>query len=66
MSKIEKKRVELGLSQVELSIMTGIPSETIQDWESGKTECPLYVENLLLFFLDHIFGLNEANKREQA
>ncbi len=54
MNTIKSKRIELGLTQTQLSELTGIPFRTIQNWEGGQRKCPDYVEKLLLFYLEHI------------
>lgn len=38
MTMLRKKRTERGLTQHELSVMTGIPACTISRYEQGKTE----------------------------
>jgi len=53
MNKIKDKRIELGLTQQQLSDLTGVPFRTIQNWEIGQRKCPEYVERLLLFYLEH-------------
>ena len=53
MNTIKDKRIELGLTQQQLSKITGIPFRTIQNWEGGQRKCPDYVEKLLLFYLEH-------------
>lgn len=53
MKAIKDKRIELGLTQAQLSKLTGIPLRTIENWEGGQRKCPPYVERLLLFYLDH-------------
>ena len=53
MNKIKSERIRLGLTQHQLSELTGIPFRTIQNWETGQRKCPEYVERLLLFYLRH-------------
>ena len=48
MNKIKEKRIELGLTQRQLSELTGIPLRSIENWEGGQRKCPEYVEKLLL------------------
>ena len=45
---IKAKRIELGLTQHQLSEITGVPFRTIQNWEGGKRKCPEYVEKMIL------------------
>lgn len=54
MNKIKDKRIELGLTQQQLSDLTGVPFRTIQNWETGQRKCPDYVERLLLEKLDRL------------
>lgn len=53
MTTIKDKRIELGLTQRQLSEITGVPLRTIENWEGGQRKCPDYVEKLLLFYLEH-------------
>ncbi|MDD3137527.1 MAG: helix-turn-helix transcriptional regulator [Lachnospiraceae bacterium] len=41
-------RVKAKLSQAALSKLTEIPKRTIEDWETGKFEPPVYVQKLLI------------------
>ena len=52
---IKEERLKLGLTQQQLSDLTGIPFRTIQNWEGGQRKCPEYVERLLLYYLEHEF-----------
>jgi transcriptional regulator with XRE-family HTH domain len=38
MNRIREKRLEAGLSQVRLSILTGVPNSAISDVELGKRQ----------------------------
>ena len=38
MNKYRERRIELGLSQLKLSQLTGISRQSIIRWESGKCE----------------------------
>ena len=42
------ERIKNGLTQEQLSNMTGVPVRTIQNWESGIRKCPGYVEKMIL------------------
>lgn len=53
MNKIKETRKTYGLTQHQLSDITGIPHRTIQNWEGGQRKCPEYVEKLLLFYLEN-------------
>lgn len=54
MNKIKSERIRLGLTQHQLSDLTGIPFRTIQNWEGGQRKCPDYVERLVLEKLDRM------------
>lgn len=44
---IKEMRALLGITQAAFSEKYNIPKRTIENWESGKRECPQYVHNLL-------------------
>jgi transcriptional regulator with XRE-family HTH domain len=48
MTTIKTERIKNGLTQEQLSNMTGVPVRTIQNWESGIRKCPGYVEKMIL------------------
>jgi transcriptional regulator with XRE-family HTH domain len=35
-NKIREKRIALGLSQVQLGFLIGVPNSVVSDWELGK------------------------------
>ena len=45
--KILDLRKSTGLSQVKFGNFYNIPLRTIQGWEEGQRECPVYVAELL-------------------
>lgn len=45
--QIRAIRAATGLSQVKFSERFGIPRRTIEDWETGRMSCPLYVAEML-------------------
>lgn len=53
-NNIKNLRVRFGLTQKQLSEVTGIPFRTIQNWEGGQRKCPDYVEKLLIFYLENL------------
>ena len=55
MNKIKAARIQHGLTQTQLSQITGIPFRTIQSWEEGARKCPEYVEQMTLDKLDRLF-----------
>lgn len=56
MSAIKSERIKLGLTQKQLSEITGVPERTIQNWEGGQRKCPDYVEKMVLDTLERKFG----------
>lgn len=53
---IKELRITHGLTQKQLSEITGIPERTIQNWEGGQRKCPEYVENMVAGLLEQKFG----------
>lgn len=53
---IKELRIKHGLTQKQLSEITGIPERTIQNWEGGQRKCPEYVENMVAGLLEQKFG----------
>jgi transcriptional regulator with XRE-family HTH domain len=53
---IKEARIQHGLTQTQLSQITGIPFRTIQNWEGGQRKCPDYVEKMVLNLLDQKFN----------
>lgn len=53
---IKEARIKHGLTQKQLSEITGIPERTIQNWEGGQRKCPEYVENMVAGLLEQKFG----------
>lgn len=51
---IKSERIRHRLTQHQLSVITGIPLRTIQNWEGGQRKCPEYVERLVIFYLNNI------------
>ena len=45
--KMKEIRSLTGLSQAKFGKKYGIPRRSIENWESGKTECPSYLVDLL-------------------
>ena len=46
-NNIKEIRLMTGLSQAKFAEKYGIPKRSIENWESGKRNCPSYVESLL-------------------
>ena len=53
---IKEARTKHGLTQKQLSGITGIPERTIQNWEGGQRKCPEYVENMVAGLLEQKFS----------
>lgn len=53
---IKDARIRHGLTQKQLSDITGVPERTIQNWEGGQRKCPEYVERMVLDTLERKFG----------
>ena len=47
MSRIENIRKMTGLNRTKFAELYGIPLRTVEDWESGKSNPPAYVEMML-------------------
>ena len=53
---IREARMKYGITQQQLSNITGIPKRSIENWETGSRKCPEYVERLVLESLEWKFG----------
>jgi DNA-binding transcriptional regulator YiaG len=47
-NEIRKARLAAGLTQKSMSNLLEIPKRTIEDWETGRRQCPLYVKRFVL------------------
>lgn len=47
-TRIKEARQAAGLTQKRMSELLLIPLRTIENWESGKREPPLWAENLIV------------------
>ena len=54
MSKIKEARIKANLTQAQMAERMGIPKRTIEDWDSGKSSPPEYVERLVIAELKRI------------
>ena len=48
MNNLKEARKAAGLSQAEMSSMFEIPKRTIENWEAGLRNPPVYVEKLIV------------------
>lgn len=55
-SKIREVRIRHGLTQKQVSDITGVPLRSIENWEAGVRKCPNYVEKMVVDILDQKFG----------
>lgn len=62
---IKETRIKHGLTQQQLSNMTGIPARSIQNWETGQRKCPEYVERMVVEALEWRFGPNYKTVLEE-
>ena len=53
---IKEARIKFGLTQQQLSNMTGIPKRSIENWETGSRKCPEYVERMVVEALEWKFS----------
>ena len=53
---IKETRIKYGLTQSQVSNITGVPFRSIQNWEGGQRKCPEYVEKMVVDILDQKFG----------
>lgn len=53
-SKIREARIRYGLTQKQVSDITGVPFRSIQNWEAGVRKCPDYVEKMVVTMLDQM------------
>lgn len=54
MSKIKEARIKAKLTQAEMAKRLEIPKRTIEDWDTGKSSPPTYVERLVIAELERI------------
>ncbi len=59
MSNIKQKRLMAKLTQSAMSEKLKIPKRTIENWESGKSKPPEYVERLVIAELERIAKENK-------
>jgi len=53
-SKIREARIQYGLTQKQVSDITGVPLRSIENWEAGVRKCPDYVEKMVVTMLDQM------------
>ena len=55
-TRIKDTRMKYGLTQKQVSDLTGVPHRSIQNWEGGQRRCPDYVTGMIVNILDQKFG----------
>ena len=50
---IKEIRTSTGLSQAKFGKMLNIPKSTLQDWEQGNRQCPVYVVELIAYRVEN-------------
>ena len=55
-SKIKEARIKHGLTQKQVSDITGVPLRSIENWEAGVRKCPNYVEKMVVDILNQKFS----------
>lgn len=53
-SKIKEARMHLGMSRAEMHRQFEIPLRTLEDWDSGKRNPPVWAEKLILEKLERM------------
>ena len=56
-SKIKQVRLAAGLTQKDMEVIYSIPVRTLQNWETGKAQPPIWAEDLILKVLKHDYNL---------
>lgn len=54
--RIKQTRMKYGLTQKQVSDITGVPKRSIENWETGSRRCPDYVTGMIVNILDQKFG----------
>ena len=55
-TSIKDTRIKYGLTQKQVSDLTGVPFRSIQNWEGGQRKCPEYVSKMVTDILNQKFG----------
>ena len=56
-SKIKQARLAAGLTQKDMEVIYSIPVRTLQNWDTGKAQPPIWAEDLILKVLKHDYNL---------
>ena len=60
MNKIKEARMDLGMSRAEMHRQFEIPLRTLEDWDSGKRNPPVWAEKLILEKLERMKEAQET------
>lgn len=63
---LKEARTCTGLTQAEMSERFEIPKRTIENWETGKRKCPVYVEKLIVEKLEEIIMMKSEDVAKKA
>lgn len=63
---LKEARTCAGLTQAEMSERFEIPKRTIENWETGKRKCPVYVEKLIAEKLEEIIMTKSEDLAKKA
>lgn len=60
--ELKQARADAGMTQQALSDQTLIPKRTLEDWEAGRYEPPVYVRR---FLLNELKSTKKTSKKNQ-
>lgn len=63
---LKEARTCAGLTQAEMAQRFEIPKRTIENWETGKRKCPVYVEKLIVEKLEEIIMTKSEDVAKKA
>lgn len=63
---LKEARTCAGMTQAEMSERFEIPKRTIENWETGKRKCPVYVEKLIVEKLEEIIMTKSEDVAKKA
>lgn len=55
-TRIKDTRMKYGLTQKQVSDLTGVPKRTIENWEAGIRKCPDYVTKMIVNTIEQKFN----------
>ena len=61
-NKIKERRVELGLTQKDLSNLLGIPLRTVESWDAGDRSPSDWTKKMVLYMMDE-YGIIRSQKK---